>query len=49
MSPMLQPHGGKVAPPNNLYTAILAMACGVVLATAVYVAFACYTQYGAIF
>jgi hypothetical protein len=49
MSPLPQPHGTKPAIPNNLYTVILAMACGVVLATAAYVAFACYTQYGAIF
>ncbi len=49
MSPMPQPQGSKVAVPNTLYTAILAVACGVVLATAAYVAFACYTRYEALF
>lgn len=46
MSPMPQSRGGKVSPPSNLYTAILAVAVGVVLATAVYVTYACYTCYG---
>lgn len=49
MSPMPQAHGAKVSPPSNLYTAILAVAFGVVLATAAYVTFACYTRYGTIF
>ncbi|MBN2132878.1 MAG: hypothetical protein JW741_25490 [Sedimentisphaerales bacterium] len=49
MSPMPQARGGKVSPPSNLYTAILAVAVGVVLATAAYVTFACYTCYGTIF
>jgi hypothetical protein len=49
MSPMPQPRGGKVSPPNNLYTAILAVAFGIVLATAAYVTFACYSRYEAIF
>jgi hypothetical protein len=48
MSPMPQPRGAKISPPSNLYTVILAVAFGVVLATAGYVAFACYTQYGTI-
>ena len=48
MSPIAQTRG-KVSLPSNLYTVILAMAFGVVLATAAYVAFACYTQYGTIF
>ena len=48
MSPIAQTRG-KVSPPSNLYTVILAVAFGVVLATAAYVAFACYTQYGTIF
>jgi hypothetical protein len=38
-----------MSPPSNLYTAILAVAVGVVLATAAYVTFACYTCYGTIF
>ena len=33
MSPMPQPRGGKVSPPSNLYTAILAVAVAVVLCT----------------
>ncbi len=49
MSPMPQPRGGKIAPPSNLYTAILAVAAGVLLATAAYVAFACHLRYQTIF
>jgi len=49
MSPMPMSRGGKVSPPNNLYTAILAVAVGVILATMVYVTFACYTRYETIF
>jgi len=49
MSPMPQARGGKISPPSNLYTAILAVAFGVVLATASYVAFACQSCYGTIF
>jgi hypothetical protein len=41
--------GAKVTPPSNLYTVVLAVAVGVVLATSAYVAYACYTQYGTIF
>lgn len=48
MSPMPQ-RGAKIAPPSNLYTVILALAFGVVLATATYVTYACYTRYGTIF
>lgn len=49
MSPMPQPRGGKISIPSNLYAAILAVALGVVLATAAFVTFKCYTQYGTIF
>jgi len=49
MSPMPQSRGGKISLPSNLYTAILAVAFGVVLATAAYVAFACQTRFGTIF
>jgi len=49
MSPMPQPRGGKVSPPNNLYTAVLAVSVAVLLAATVYVTFVCYTRYGAIF
>lgn len=48
MSPMPQ-RGGRVSPPSNLYTAILAVAVGVLLATAAYVTYACSSQYGTIF
>jgi hypothetical protein len=46
---MPQARGGKITPPSNLYTAILAVAVGVVLATAVYVTFACSSRYETIF
>jgi len=49
MSPMPQPRGGKISLPNNLYTAILAVAVGVLLATIAYVTYACQTDYGTIF
>ena len=40
-------HGSKGL--SNAYTAYLALALGVVIASAAYVAFVCYTQYGTIF
>jgi hypothetical protein len=46
MSPMPQPQRTKVAIPNNIYTAILAVALGLMIATAAYVAFVCQSQYG---
>ena len=49
MSPMPQPQRTKIAASNNLYTVILAIALGVMIATAVFVAFMCQTQYGQIF
>ena len=48
MSPMPQ-RGSNISPASNLYTAILAVAVGVVLATAAYVTFACQMRYGTIF
>ena len=36
---------GKVKVPSNLYTALLALACGAVAATAGFVAFKCYSVY----
>lgn len=45
MSPNVQPGAKKSTPLNNLYTVILAMACGVVLATTAFVAYMCYVQY----
>lgn len=38
--------GGKIIAVDNLYTAILALALGVVLATVFFVAYKCYFQYG---
>jgi len=49
MSPMPQSRGAKVPVPSNLYTAVLAVAFGVVLATAAFVAYECFTQYQTIF
>jgi hypothetical protein len=49
MSPNGQTRGKKTTVPDNLYTVILAFAFCVVLATAAFVAYECYTQYGAIF
>ena len=48
MSPVPQSQGVKPSVPSNLYTAVLAVAFGVVLATAAYVAVACLTRYGTI-
>jgi len=47
MSPA--PQSGKVSIPDNLYTAILALAFITVLATAAFVAYKCSSQYGTIF
>jgi len=41
--------GRKIIPSNNLYTAILAFAMGIVLATAIFVAYKSYFQYDTIF
>lgn len=50
MSPVgLARSGKKIIASNNLYTAILAVAVGVVLATAAFVAYKCYVQYETIF
>lgn len=49
MSPDNQIHGRKAASVSNLYTAILALAVGVVLATAIFVTYKCYFQYNTIF
>ncbi len=47
MSPQQVP-GQKITPPNNLYTVILAVACGLAAATMCYVIYMCYVQYGTI-
>jgi len=49
MSPDGQSRGPKPVVPNNLYTIILTLAFCVVLATAAFVAYKCYFQYGTIF
>jgi hypothetical protein len=46
MSPNGQAGGGRAGGSNNLYTAILALAVGAVVATACFVVFMCYQQYG---
>jgi hypothetical protein len=45
MGPETQIHGTKPAAMSNLYTALLAVAFGVVLATAAFVAYKCYFGY----
>jgi hypothetical protein len=49
MSPAGQTRGNKITIPENLYTVIVAAACGAVLATAIFVAYQCYSQYGTLF
>ena len=48
MNPISLIRGGKVSAPNSIYTAILAVAFAVVLATAALVAYKCLSQYGTI-
>ena len=48
MSPMPKSRA-QAGVPNNLYTAILAVAFGVIAATAGFVAYSCYARYGTIF
>jgi cell division protein FtsL len=49
MSPVLKSGSKKITAADNLYTVVLAVAFFVVLATAVFVAYQCYSQYGTIF
>jgi hypothetical protein len=49
MSPNGQIRGAKVIARDNLYTVLLAVAVAVVLATAAFVAYECYSQYGTFF
>jgi hypothetical protein len=46
MSAAKRNRGGTIAAPSNLYTVILGLAVGIVLATAAFVAYMCYLQYG---
>ena len=45
----MSPAGRKITPSNNLYTTILAFAVGIVLTTAIFVAYKSYFQYDTIF
>jgi len=49
MSPEARNRGGKAVAANNIYTGLLALAFGVVLATAALVAYKCQTQYKTLF
>jgi len=49
MSPVLQNRGKKITAADNLYTVILAVAFLAVFATAAFVAYQCFAQYGTIF
>ena len=49
MSPDREARGSKINVSSNIYTGILGLAFFVALATAGFVAFKCYTQYGTIF
>ena len=49
MSPEGQLRIEKPAPMSNIYTILLALAFGVVLATAAFVAYKCYFQYNTLF
>ncbi len=46
MSPNMRIRGGKIIALDNLYTVILGMALGIVLATAGFVLYKCLMQYG---
>jgi hypothetical protein len=48
MSPNGQISGRRTVAPSNLYTIILALALFAVIATAGFVAYKCYFQYGTI-
>jgi len=49
MSPIMQAQDKRRSATDNLYTVVLAIAFLGVLATAGFVAYMCYTQYGMIF
>ena len=49
MSPNGQAQGKKIKAANNIYTAILAVATGTVIAVAVFVLYMCHSQYDTIF
>ncbi len=49
MSPAMQSRSKKISVPDNVYTAILAVAVAAVLATAGFVAYLCLNQYETLF
>ncbi|MFC1781601.1 hypothetical protein ACFLZ8_05010 [Planctomycetota bacterium] len=49
MSPVMQTRGNKISIPDNIYTAILAVALCVVILTAAIVALKCLGQYETLF
>ena len=49
MSPNGQAQGKNIKVANNVYTVILAVATGTVVAVAIFVLYMCKTQYGKIF
>ncbi len=49
MSPEGQVRSVKPAAPSNIYTVLAAAVFALVLATAAYVAFECYMQFGTLF
>ena len=49
MSPDGQTRGKKIKIPDNIYTAVLAAACALVLAAAIFVTIMCYRRYGTLF
>ncbi len=48
MNPNLQSRGKKISVPDNLYTAILAIALLIVLATMGITAYMCYSRFGSL-
>jgi hypothetical protein len=49
MNPQANVRGGKTVVSSNIYTALVAASLAVVLATAAFVAYKCFVQYGTIF
>lgn len=49
MIPGAPSQGKKITAPDNIYTVILAVAFFAVLATAIFVAYQCYSRYETIF
>ena len=49
MSPIIPARGQKISTPDNIYTALLAAALLIVVATAGIITFLCHSQYQTIF